>query len=90
MPLADVSIWTEWVQYVFAGFSLILLSALIYMGKWMFSKLISVLEQNNTVIAGNTRALENSNRVADETRRTMEDVKDELLKRPCLFQEKQR
>ena len=68
------------IQYGFAGFSLILLMVLV----WLIRELLSVLKENNRVIAENTHAIKT---VDDNTQNTfdiMVEIKDELLKRPCI------
>lgn len=68
------------IQYGFAGFSLILLAVLI----WLIRELLSVLKENNRVIAENTQAIKAVGKSSLDTFGMMIEIKDELLKRPCI------
>jgi len=68
------------IQYGFAGFSLILLGVLI----WLIRELLSVLKENNRVIAENTQAIKSVDKNTTNTFAIMVEIKDELLKRPCI------
>ena len=68
------------IQYGFAGFSLILLVVLV----WLIRELLSVLKENNRVIAENTNAIETVDKSTVNTFGIMVEIKDELLKRPCI------
>jgi len=74
------SIMSPLIQYGFAGFSLILLAVLI----WLIRELLSVLKENNKVIAENTHAINSVDKSTKETFGIMVEIKDELLKRPCI------
>lgn len=68
------------IQYGFAGFSLILLAVLI----WLIRELLLVLKENNRVIAENTHAISSVDANTKSTFNIMVEIKDELLKRPCI------
>ena len=68
------------IQYGFAGFSLILLGVLI----WLIRELLLVLKENNRVIAENTQAIKSVDKNTTNTFAIMVEIKDELLKRPCI------
>lgn len=68
------------IQYGFAGFSLILLAVLV----WLIRELLFVLKANNRVIAENTHAIETVDKSTTNTFEIMVEIKDELLKRPCI------
>lgn len=68
------------LQYGFAGFSLILLAVLV----WLIRELLAVLKANNLVIAENTHAINAVDKSARDTFNIMIEIKDELLKRPCI------
>jgi len=68
------------IQYGFAGFSIVLLAVLI----WLIRELLSVLKESNKVIAENTQAIKYVGTVTKNTFEIMVEVKDELLKRPCI------
>jgi len=68
------------IQYGFAGFSLILLAVLI----WLIRELLSVLKENNRVIAENTQAIKSVDKNTNDTLGIMIEIKDELFKRPCI------
>lgn len=68
------------IQYGFAGFSLILLAVLV----WLIRELLIVLKANNRVIAENTQAIKSVDKNTTATFDIMVEIKDELLKRPCI------
>jgi len=68
------------IQYGFAGFSLILLAILV----WLIRELLTVLKTNNRVIAENTQAIKYVSTITKNTFGIMVEIKDELLKRPCI------
>lgn len=68
------------IQYGFAGFSLILLAVLV----WLIRELLIVLKANNKVIAENTQAIKSVDKNTTATFDIMVEIKDELLKRPCI------
>lgn len=53
---------------------------------WLVKQLLRVLKDNNRVIAGNSRAIEAVATIATDTRVLMQDIRDQLLQRPCLIQ----
>jgi len=68
------------IQYGFAGFSLILLAVLV----WLIRELLTVLKANNKVIAENTQAIKSVDKNTTATFEIMVEIKDLLLKRPCI------
>jgi hypothetical protein len=78
-------VWSPLIQGGFAVFALLLLA----MNYWLVRQLLRVLAANNGVIAGNTRAIESVATIAIDTRNLMQEIRDKLLKRPCLMEEEQ-
>lgn len=76
-------LWSPMIQGGFAIFSLLLLGINV----WLVKQLLRVLRDNNRVIAGNTRAIESVARIAGDTRELMQEIRDELFRRPCLLRE---
>jgi hypothetical protein len=68
------------VQYGFAGLSVLLLGLLA----WMVQKLVALLEANTRVISENTNAIAVQNAQQREAMRLFSDIRDRLLRRPCL------
>ena len=84
--MAEVfEVWSPLIQGGFAVFALLLLGVNV----WLVKQLLRVLKDNNRVIAGNSRAIEAVATIATDTRALMQDVRDQLLQRPCLFQDQQ-
>ena len=82
--MAEVfQLWSPVIQGGFAVFALLLLGVNV----WLVKQLLRVLKENNQVIAGNSRAIEAVASVATETRTLMQEIRDQLLQRPCLFEE---
>jgi len=80
--MADViQLWSPLIQGGFAVFALLLLGVNV----WLVKQLLKVLKDNSQVIAGNTRAIESVATIAGDTRELMQQLRDELLKRPCLM-----
>lgn len=73
------------LQYGFAGFSIVLLGVLV----WLIRELLSVLKENNRVIAENTQAIIAVDKNTTNAFEIMGEIKDELLKRPCIAEFKQ-
>lgn len=80
METETSNIMSPLIQYGFAGFSLILLIMLI----WLTRELLNVLKENNHVIAKNTQAIDSVDKNTIKTFEIMIEIKDELLKRPCI------
>ena len=78
--MEPTSIMGPLIQYGFAGFSLILLAVLV----WLIRELLTVLKANNKVIAENTQAIKSVDKSTKDTFGIMVEIKDELLKRPCI------
>lgn len=77
-----IQLWSPLIQGGFAVFALLLLGVNV----WLVKQLLRVLKDNNRVIAGNSRAIEAVATVATETRSLMQDIRDQLLRRPCLLE----
>jgi hypothetical protein len=81
--MAEVfQVWSPLVQGGFAVFALLLLGVNV----WLVKQLLRVLKDNHRVIAGNSRAIEAVATIATDTRVLMQDIRDQLLQRPCLIQ----
>jgi F0F1-type ATP synthase membrane subunit b/b' len=78
-----IQLWSPMIQGGFAVFALLLLGVNV----WLVKQLLRVLNDNNLVIAGNTRAIESVATIAGDTRELMQEIRDELLTRPCLMRE---
>jgi len=76
-------VWSPLIQGGFAVFALLLLGINV----WLVKQLLRVLKDNNRVIAGNSRAIEAVATIATDTRILMQDIRDQLLQRPCLIPE---
>ncbi len=76
----ETVIMSPLIQYGFAGFSIVLLGVLI----WLTRELLSVVKESNKVIAENTRAIISVDKNTTNTFEIMVEIKDELLKRPCI------
>jgi hypothetical protein len=75
----EASIWTNWIQLGFAGFSVILVVVIV----WLIGRLLKVLAESNKVIAGSTTAIALLSTSATESKQLLVEVKDGLLSRPC-------
>jgi len=76
-----------YIQYGFAGLSFILIGIIV----WMITQLISVINNNNKVLAklhdtanSSIEADEKLREAIKETKDEIRGFKDELLKRPCI------
>ena len=76
-------VWSPLIQGGFAVFALLLLA----INFWLVKQLLRVLKDNNRVIAGNSRAIESVAMIATDTRALMQEIRDQLLQRPCLMQD---
>ena len=82
--MAEVfQVWSPLIQGGFAVFALLLLGVNV----WLVKQLLRVLKDNNLVIAGNSRAIESVAMIATDTKALMQDIRDQLLRRPCLMQD---
>jgi len=77
-----IQLWSPLIQGGFAVFALLLLGINV----WLVKQLLKVLKDNSQVIAGNTRAIESVATIASDTKGLMQQLRDELLKRPCLME----
>lgn len=68
------------IQWGFAGFCLVLLGIIV----WLVKRLLKVLEDNNTIILGNTQAIRENVASTQELLRETRNMRDRLLTRPCL------
>lgn len=83
MNVAEVfEVWSPLIQGGFAVFALLLLG----INFWLVKQLLRVLKDNNRVIAGNSRAIESVAMIATDTKALMQDIRDQLLQRPCLME----
>ena len=81
--MAEVfEVWSPLIQGGFAVFALLLLGINV----WLVKQLLRVLKDNNRVIAGNSRAIEAVAMIATDTKVLMQDIRDQLLQRPCLLE----
>ena len=78
-----IQLWSPLIQGGFAVFALLLLAVNV----WLVKQVLKVLKDNSQVIAGNTRAIESVANIAGDTKELMQEIRDELLKRPCLMRE---
>jgi F0F1-type ATP synthase membrane subunit b/b' len=81
-----IQLWSPMIQGGFAVFALLLLGVNV----WLVKQLLKVLKDNSQVIAGNTRAIESVANIASDTKVLMQEIRDELFKRPCLMVEENR
>lgn len=80
MDAATTSIMNPLIQWGFAGLCIILLGILV----WLIRQLLEVLKENNRVIAMNTQAIGKVGITADSTLEVAVELKNELLRRPCI------
>ena len=85
MEETATNVMSPMIQYGFAGFCLILIGVII----WLIRELLSVLKENNKVIALNTQTIEKVVKATSDTFGIMVGIKDNLLKRPCIAKFKQ-
>jgi F0F1-type ATP synthase membrane subunit b/b' len=78
-----IQLWSPLIQGGFAVFALLLLGVNV----WLVKQLLRVLKDNNRVIAGNSQAIKAVATIASDTKILMQDIRDQLLQRPCLIQE---
>jgi len=77
-----IQLWSPLIQGGFAVFALLLLGVNV----WLVKQLLRVLKDNSQVIAGNTRAIESVATIASDTKSLMQQMRDQLLSRPCLIE----
>ncbi len=78
-----IELWSPLIQGGFAVFALLLLGVVV----WLVKQLLRVLKDNSQVIAGNTQAIASVATIASDTKDLMQQLHDELLKRPCLMRD---
>lgn len=76
----SVSVMSPLIQYGFGGLCLILIAVIV----WLISRLLKILEETNKVITANTAAVAKVNDKADTLSAATYELKDELLRRPCV------
>ena len=81
----DLTVMQPYVQWGFAGFCFVVFAVLMTVIVWLIRNLLAVLKETNKVVAGNTEAISSVHTTADETKRLMGDIRDQLLSRPCLL-----
>lgn len=79
---ATTSIMNPLIQFGFAGLSIILLGILV----WLIRQLLDVLKENSRVISMNTQAIKEVGDTAKSTLDLSIEMKNELLRRPCIAQ----
>jgi len=77
-----LQLWSPAIQGGFAVFAL----ALLGVNVWLVKQLLRVLADTNRVIAGNTRAIESVAGVSHDSKQLIAQLRDELLRRPCLME----
>ncbi len=78
-----VQLWSPLIQGGFAVFALLLLGVNV----WLVKQLLRVLKDNSLVIAGNTRTIESVATIAADTKGLIQELREQLLMRPCLLEE---
>jgi hypothetical protein len=81
-----IELWSPLIQGGFAVFAMLLLGVNV----WLVKQLLRVLRDNSQVIEGNTRAIESVANIAGDTKVLMQQIRDELFRRPCLLAEEHR
>ena len=81
MPEA-VDIGAPWIQFGFAGFSIVLVGIIV----WLIKRLLAILQQTNDIIAANTNAICEVGKMTKVQSELVRTVHDQLLSRPCLLQ----
>lgn len=79
---STTSIMNPLIQWGFAGLCLILLGILV----WLIRQLLEVLKENNRVISMNTDAIGKVGVTAENTLDITVELKNEMLRRPCIAQ----
>ena len=86
---SDLTVMAPYVQWGFAGFCFVVFVTLTTINVWLMKNYITVVKENNVVIAGNTAAITAVHNTADATKVLMGDIRDQLLSRPCMMGHKQ-
>lgn len=81
----DLTVMAPYVQWGFAGFCFVVFFTLMSVIVWLIKQLLTALKESGKVISGNTAAICSVHNTADETKRLMSDIRDQLLTRPCLM-----
>ena len=81
----DLTVMHPYVQWGFAGFCFVIFASLLWVIVWLIKNLLKILRESNKVIQGNTEAIISVHVTAGETKKLMSDIRDQLLKRPCLM-----
>lgn len=83
----QVTTMTAGIQWGFAWFAGIVFISLTSIIVWLIRQLLAVLKENNHIVAGNTEAIGKVHETADEQKRLLGDIRDQLLSRPCMLKE---
>jgi hypothetical protein len=81
----ELTVMQPYVQFGFAGFCFVVFGVLVSVIVWLIKNLLKILKENNAVISGNTDAIKAVHTTADETKKLMGDIRDQLLTRPCMM-----
>lgn len=85
MMLAEMSTWSQEIQYGFAGFAFVLLSCLMGMITWLVRQLIGVIRENNKVISTNNELIDRIHNSVDDSKSVLVTLCSAVLSRPCLY-----
>lgn len=77
-------LFSPFMQYGFAGLCFVLIGVIC----WLMRQVIDVLRATNQVIERNTAAIDKMNIATGRVERSLHELRDELLKRPCIAREK--
>lgn len=95
--MTEVTTMTSSIQWGFAGFAFALLTVLSGVLVWLSKTLVSELRDSNQqkvelvqVVSNNTAAITALNKTGDSTMDLMVEVKDLLLAKPCMAEEREK
>ncbi len=77
-------LFTPYIQAGFAGLCFVLVGVIC----WLMRQVIDVLRATSQVIERNTSAIDRLNTSTHRVERAVNEMRDELLKRPCIASEK--
>jgi hypothetical protein len=93
----QLTVMSESIQWGFAGFAFLLLSILSGVLVWLSKSLLRELRDSNAqktvfaeIVSGNTAAISALTKTGDGTLGLLIEVKDLLLSKPCMFEERER
>jgi len=73
-------LFSPFMQYGFAGLCFVLIGVIC----WLMRQVIDVLRATSQVIERNTSAIDRLNTSTHRVERAVNEMRDELLKRPCI------